>query len=136
MSHFLTIFGTPSDRGKWGWRVEGHNLSLNFLLEDGKIIAATPTFFGANHIHSIWRNMLGDFGIPPGGEMTSSPSALCHLPSALCPLPSALCPLPFALRPLPSALCHLPSGIPLMPPSPVPAVGSLRSVHSLFTNTG
>ncbi len=46
--YFLTIFGTPSDRGKWGWRVEGHHLSLNFVLEDGKIAAATPTFFGSN----------------------------------------------------------------------------------------
>ncbi len=46
--YFLTIFGTPSDRGKWGWRVEGHHLSLNFVLEDGKITAATPSFFGAN----------------------------------------------------------------------------------------
>ncbi len=46
--YFLTIFGTPSDRSKWGWRVEGHHLSLNFLLEDGKIIAATPSFFGSN----------------------------------------------------------------------------------------
>ena len=46
--YFLTIFGTPSDRGKWGWRVEGHHLSLNFVLEGGKIVAATPTFFGAN----------------------------------------------------------------------------------------
>jgi hypothetical protein len=46
--YFLTIFGTPGDRGKWGWRVEGHHLSLNFALEDGKIVAATPAFFGAN----------------------------------------------------------------------------------------
>jgi hypothetical protein len=46
--YFLTIFGTPSDRGKWGWRVEGHHLSLNFVLEDGKIVAATPAFFGSN----------------------------------------------------------------------------------------
>ena len=46
--YFLTIFGTPSDQGKWGWRVEGHHLSLNFTLEDGKIVSATPAFFGAN----------------------------------------------------------------------------------------
>jgi hypothetical protein len=46
--YYLTIFGTPGDRGKWGWRVEGHHLSLNFVLEDGKIVAATPAFFGAN----------------------------------------------------------------------------------------
>jgi hypothetical protein len=46
--YFVTIFGTPSDRGRWGWRVEGHHLSLNFTLQDGEIVAATPAFFGAN----------------------------------------------------------------------------------------
>ena len=46
--YYLTIFGKPEDHGKWGWRVEGHHLSLNFTLEDGKITAATPAFFGAN----------------------------------------------------------------------------------------
>jgi hypothetical protein len=46
--YYLTIFGQPSDSGKWGWRVEGHHLSLNFSLEDGKIVSATPAFFGAN----------------------------------------------------------------------------------------
>ena len=46
--YFLTIFGKPLDRGKWGWRIEGHHLSLNFVLEDGKIVAATPAFFGSN----------------------------------------------------------------------------------------
>jgi len=46
--YFLTIFGSPSDRGKWGWRVEGHHLSLNFVIEDGALVAATPVFFGSN----------------------------------------------------------------------------------------
>jgi hypothetical protein len=46
--YFVTIFGTPSGRGRWGWRVEGHHLSLNFTLQDGKILAATPAFFGSN----------------------------------------------------------------------------------------
>ncbi len=46
--YFLTLFGKPSDRGEWGWRIEGHHLSLNFTLKDGKIVSATPTFFGAN----------------------------------------------------------------------------------------
>jgi hypothetical protein len=46
--YFVTVFGTPSDRGRWGWRVEGHHISLNFTLQDGKIVAATPCFFGAN----------------------------------------------------------------------------------------
>ena len=46
--YFFTIFGTPSKTGKWGWRVEGHHLSLNFALDGGQIVAATPAFFGAN----------------------------------------------------------------------------------------
>jgi hypothetical protein len=46
--YYLTIFGKPEDRGKWGWRIEGHHLSLNFALEDAKIVAATPAFFGSN----------------------------------------------------------------------------------------
>jgi Protein of unknown function (DUF3500) len=46
--YFFSVFGAPSDKGKWGWRVEGHHLSLNFTLEDGKIVSATPAFFGAN----------------------------------------------------------------------------------------
>lgn len=46
--YFVTIFGTPSRNGKWGWRIEGHHLSLNFTLDKGKVIGATPAFFGAN----------------------------------------------------------------------------------------
>jgi hypothetical protein len=46
--YFFTIFGDPSKDGKWGWRVEGHHLSLNFTLEGGKVVASTPAFFGAN----------------------------------------------------------------------------------------
>jgi hypothetical protein len=46
--YFFSIFGTPSKTSKWGWRVEGHHLSLNFVVDNGKITAATPNFFGAN----------------------------------------------------------------------------------------
>src|SRR5262249_34920942 len=35
--YFFTIFGNPSRTGKWGWRVEGHHLSLNFTLDGGKV---------------------------------------------------------------------------------------------------
>jgi hypothetical protein len=46
--YFFAVFGSPSKTGKWGWRVEGHHLSLNFTLDGGKIVSATPFFFGAN----------------------------------------------------------------------------------------
>jgi hypothetical protein len=47
-NYFFTIFGKPSKTGAWGWRVEGHHLSLNFTLDKGKVASATPAFFGAN----------------------------------------------------------------------------------------
>ena len=46
--YFFTVFGTPADQGKWGWRVEGHHLSLNYTLDNGIIISASPSFFGSN----------------------------------------------------------------------------------------
>ena len=46
--YFFTVFGKPAKTGRWGWRVEGHHLALNFVVDDGKIIGATPAFFGAN----------------------------------------------------------------------------------------
>jgi len=46
--YYLSIFGTPSDSGKWGWRLEGHHLSLNYTLDKGEVIGSTPEFFGAN----------------------------------------------------------------------------------------
>ena len=45
--YYFTIFGEPSDTGTWGYRVEGHHLSQNFTVVNGKI-ADTPSFFGAN----------------------------------------------------------------------------------------
>jgi Protein of unknown function (DUF3500) len=46
--YFLSIFGKPARTGKWGWRIEGHHLSLNFTIVDGEVASATPAFFGAN----------------------------------------------------------------------------------------
>ncbi len=46
--YFFTIFGTPAKTGKWGWRVEGHHLSINFTMDGSQVIASTPFFFGAN----------------------------------------------------------------------------------------
>src|SRR5262249_4996835 len=46
--YFFTVFGTPAKNSKWGWRVEGHHLSLNFTVDNGEVVSATPAFFGAN----------------------------------------------------------------------------------------
>ena len=45
--YYFSIFGTPGPNA-WGWRVEGHHLSLNFTVGGDKVIAATPSFLGAN----------------------------------------------------------------------------------------
>jgi hypothetical protein len=48
LNYSLSIFGTPAERGTWGWRLEGHHLSLNYTIKDGRVVASTPEFFGAN----------------------------------------------------------------------------------------
>lgn len=45
--YYLTLFGEPSATAPWGWRFEGHHLSLNFSSVHG-LTAGTPAFFGAN----------------------------------------------------------------------------------------
>lgn len=46
--YYLSIFGEPDPDGTWGWRVEGHHLSLNYTVIDGKELAVTPAFFATN----------------------------------------------------------------------------------------
>lgn len=46
--YYVSIFGDPSGKAAWGWRFEGHHLSLNFSIKNGKIVSSTPEFFGAN----------------------------------------------------------------------------------------
>ena len=45
--HF-SIYGKPTADGMWGWRLEGHHVSLHFTLKGGKLVSSSPTFFGAN----------------------------------------------------------------------------------------
>lgn len=46
--YFFTVFGTPAAKGTWGWRVEGHHISLHFDVSNGTAVASSPTFFGSN----------------------------------------------------------------------------------------
>ena len=46
--YFISVFGKPSGSGSWGWRFEGHHISLNYTVVDGKLVSTTPEFFGAN----------------------------------------------------------------------------------------
>jgi hypothetical protein len=45
--YFVSVFGTPG-RFPWGWRFEGHHLSLNVTLPAVGHVSATPFFVGAH----------------------------------------------------------------------------------------
>ena len=46
--YFFSVFGTPSTKGTWGWRAEGHHVSLHFTIVNGTLVASSPTMFGSN----------------------------------------------------------------------------------------
>ena len=46
--YYFTVFGEPGGESPWGWRAEGHHLSLHFSIWGDKVISVTPFFFGAN----------------------------------------------------------------------------------------
>jgi hypothetical protein len=48
LDYQFSVFGTPGARSQWGWRVEGHHLSLHFAVANGRVAATSPTFTGSN----------------------------------------------------------------------------------------
>ncbi|MES2958174.1 MAG: DUF3500 domain-containing protein [Pseudomonadota bacterium] len=62
-NYSVAIYGQPGATG-WGWRIEGHHLSLHFSLEGDRIVATLPQFFGANPA-VVPRDVGG--GAPPAG---------------------------------------------------------------------
>ncbi|MEO5996446.1 MAG: DUF3500 domain-containing protein [Chitinophagaceae bacterium] len=46
--YFFSIFGIPGNTTTWGWRVEGHHVSLNFSAKNNSLVSGTPGFFGSN----------------------------------------------------------------------------------------
>jgi hypothetical protein len=48
LKYYVWIFGTPSAKGTWGWKVEGHHVSHNFTIVNGTMVSSSPHFFGSN----------------------------------------------------------------------------------------
>ena len=46
--YFVSVFGEPSNTGNWGWRFEGHHLSVNYTLGKGEVVSATPMLLASN----------------------------------------------------------------------------------------
>jgi hypothetical protein len=47
-AYFFSVFGTPGDKNAWGWRLEGHHISIRFDVVGGSMTASSPAFFGSN----------------------------------------------------------------------------------------
>ncbi|MEV4140642.1 DUF3500 domain-containing protein [Dactylosporangium sp. NPDC049742] len=50
----IVVFGTPDGTGRWGWRFEGHHLSVTMTL-DGDTVSPAPVFLGANPLATWYR---------------------------------------------------------------------------------
>ncbi len=48
LNYHFSIFGDPGEDEHWGWRFEGHHISLNFVTSAGELLASTPAFMGSN----------------------------------------------------------------------------------------
>ncbi|MDH5610260.1 MAG: DUF3500 domain-containing protein [Cyclobacteriaceae bacterium] len=48
LNYHFCIFGVPDAEGRWGWRFEGHHISLSFVASRQAILSSTPSFFGSN----------------------------------------------------------------------------------------
>ncbi|MCR9116708.1 MAG: DUF3500 domain-containing protein [bacterium] len=46
--YYVSLFGEPGKDKQWGLSIEGHHLSLNFVIADDKVISSTPQFLAAN----------------------------------------------------------------------------------------
>jgi hypothetical protein len=49
--YLFAVFGTPGGKGHWGWRLEGHHISLRFTIADGGAqgqLSSSPMFLGTN----------------------------------------------------------------------------------------
>lgn len=58
--YFFAIFGQPGGDAPWQVSVEGHHVSLNFVVEHDKIVSHTPSFLGANPAE-----IKADYGVGP-----------------------------------------------------------------------
>jgi Protein of unknown function (DUF3500) len=45
--YWVAVFGDPDSDEQWGWRFEGHHLSVTMTV-DGATVSPTPVFLGAN----------------------------------------------------------------------------------------
>ncbi len=74
--YYFTLFGEPTNDGTWGLSIEGHHMSLNFVVEDGNVIATTPQFFAANPAVVLTPN---NSGMPYGERILAKEELLAFV---------------------------------------------------------
>ena len=72
--YYLSVFGDPGAPA-WGWRFEGHHVSVHYTIVDGVIATPTPLFFGADPAESA---MLGADVLRPLAGATDLAREVMH----------------------------------------------------------
>jgi hypothetical protein len=73
LRYYYTVFGEVSESGRWGLSIEGHHMSLNFVVQGDRVVSSTPTFFAANPT-IVYR--AADGGPPPGTRVLADEELL------------------------------------------------------------
>lgn len=46
--YWVAVYGEPGETGTWAWSFEGHHVSVNHTITDGRAVSSTPIFLGAS----------------------------------------------------------------------------------------
>ena len=65
LRYYFTVFGEPKADSRWGLSIEGHHLSLNFVVDKNEVISSTPTFYATNPA-TVMDAYPGDHGVKKG----------------------------------------------------------------------
>lgn len=49
--YWLSIMGSPSAAGPWGWQIDGHHLNINYFILGDQVVM-TPTFLGSEPVYA------------------------------------------------------------------------------------
>ncbi len=77
--YYLRVFGDPSGSAPWGWRFGGHHVSVSHLVVDGRVVASTPSFLGADPASST---LMGSLLRPLAGPEDLARELMRSLPEA------------------------------------------------------
>lgn len=45
--YFISVFGIPSPTALWGLSIEGHHFSVNYSMQNGRVVSSTPNAIGS-----------------------------------------------------------------------------------------